>query len=78
MSSDQIVFQTQRKSDRSDPYWVNAVGDLCIVDKCMTDDNGNLASLILRYTAEVVDLKAKTSQKENYYKSLFKGCLVRK
>jgi hypothetical protein len=44
----------------------------------MTDDNGNLASLILRYTAEVVDLKAKTSQKENYYKSLFKGCLVRK
>ena len=140
---------------KSDPYWIDYEGDVCIVDKCMADEDGNIAlykhdqgmgfiynpldhkdlwhesfckfmkngctvyyilvrntgtkdlfqekketevseidssltwtpymqkydedfslcSLILRYTAEVININAKTAEKENYYSILFKNYL---
>ncbi len=139
---------------KADPYWTEYEGDICVIDKCMTDEDGNIAllkhdqsvgyfpcgengkekwqdsfsrfadagyrvyyilirdtgirnlfgekkdqeendfdedpfgmykpcfaedfslcSLILRYTAELVDINAKTADKEDYYALLFRNHL---
>ena len=140
---------------KADPYWTDYDGDVCIVDKCMVDEEGNIAlykhdqgrgfvynpldhkelwhnsfnrfmqtgctvyyilvkdgslkelfqekkeidvvengeeriwmtykqtfdedfslcSLILQYTAELVNINAKPAEKENYYNILFKNYL---
>ena len=140
---------------KSDPYWIDYEGDVCIVDKCMADENGNIAlfkhdqgrgfiynssdhkdlwhnsfcrfmksgcivyyilvkdtgikglfkekketevdendtslmwtafkqsydedfslcTLILQYTAELININAKDTDKENYYSILFKNYL---
>lgn len=152
--SNQYMNAFQLQKDSHDPYWTDYSGSVCIVDRCLVDDDGNIAlinhdggpvfypsmstqdntfrwhkyfnrfigdgsciyyilvrdtalkglfedkkkqqkqecedmcfsmykakydedfslsSLILKYTAEVIDLNAKVSEKENYYTLLFKS-----
>ena len=149
---DQFAFEVHKRKINDDPYWTDYYGDVCIVDKCLTDEKGNLAlinhdrgvfgnpfgaeknrwhnyfsrfmsdddytvyyilireqglknlfkenkerrpeeidegylnmfdanfdqdfslcSLILKYTAEVVDMNVSSDKKESYYENIFKS-----
>ncbi len=156
VSNNQFVLSMNMEQKKADPYWTEYDGDICIIDNCMVDDDGNIAllkhdqgrmpfspaeegnerwqeffsrftgtgyrvyyvlvrqggirklfaekkvtteeefvpdfpfgmykacfdedfslcSLILRYTAEMVNIDSKPAQKEEYYTLLFKNHLM--